>query len=135
VTRLLLDSSAYIAFKKQHPAVMEIVSHVELIFISPIVLGELRASFLLGSKRDRNERELQLFLHSPRVRVLTLDEETSDRYALIHVTLKNSGTPVAVNDLWIAASAMQHGLPVLTSDRDFQKIPQIMVHHFLALPS
>ena len=34
------------------------------------------------------------------------------------------------NDLWIAASAMQHGLPILTSDRDFQKIPQIIVRHF-----
>jgi tRNA(fMet)-specific endonuclease VapC len=133
VTRLLLDSSAYIAFKKRHPAVLEIVSQAELIFISPIVLGELRAGFLLGSKRDRNERELQLFLHAPRIRVLALDEETSDRYALIHVTLKKAGTPVAVNDLWIAASAMQHGLPVLTSDRDFQKIPQILVHHFSVL--
>jgi hypothetical protein len=27
-------------------------------------------------------------------------------------------------------SAMQHGLPILTSDRDFQKIPQVIVHHF-----
>lgn len=133
MTRLLLDSSAYIAFKKRHPAVMEIVSQAELIFISPIVLGELRAGFLQGSKRDRNERELQLFLHSPRIRVLALDEETSDRYALIRVTLKKAGTPVAVNDLWIAASAMQHGLPVLTSDRDFQKISQILVHHFSVL--
>jgi tRNA(fMet)-specific endonuclease VapC len=133
VTRLLLDSSAYIAFKKRHPAVLEIVSQAELIFISPIVLGELRAGFLLGSKRDRNERELQLFLHAPRIRVLALDEETSDRYAVIRVTLKKAGTPVAVNDLWIAASAMQHGLPVLTSDRDFQKIPQILVHHFSVL--
>lgn len=133
MTRLLLDSSAYIAFKKRHPAVMEIVSQAELIFISPIVLGELRAGFLQGTKRDRNERELQLFLHAPRIRVLALDEETSDRYAVIRVTLKKAGTPVAVNDLWIAASAMQHGLPVLTSDRDFQKIPQILVHHFSVL--
>jgi predicted nucleic acid-binding protein len=36
---------------------------------------------------------------------------------------------VASNDIWIAASAMQHGLPILTSDRDFQKIPQIIVRH------
>lgn len=64
-----------------------------------------------------------------------MDVETLERYAVIHVALKKAGTPVAVNDLWIAASAMQHGLPVLTSDRDFQKIPQIMVRHFSALPT
>lgn len=39
--------------------------------------------------------------------------------------------PGYANDIWIAASAMQHGLPILTSDRDFQNISQVIVRHFL----
>jgi predicted nucleic acid-binding protein len=130
MTRLLLDSSAYIAFKKKHPEVIEALPQAEEIWMSPIVLGELRAGFLQGTKRESNERELRMFLESPRVSVLAADDETSERYATIRVALKKAGTPVAANDLWIAASAMQHGLPILTSDRDFQKIPQVIVCHF-----
>jgi len=64
------------------------------------------------------------------VSVLAIDDETADRWAIIAAFLKKAGTPVAANDIWIAASAMQHGLPILTSDRDFQKIPQVIVRHF-----
>ncbi|HYV41735.1 MAG TPA: PIN domain-containing protein [Thermoanaerobaculia bacterium] len=64
--------------------------------------------------------ELAQFLASPRARVLGLDEETADRYAVILNSLWSAGTPIPTNDVWIAASAMQHGFRVVTADQHFQ---------------
>jgi tRNA(fMet)-specific endonuclease VapC len=131
MSRILLDTSSYSALFRKHHAIVQLVESAESLYLTPIVMGELRAGFLLGRRGEENERELREFLQSPRVNVLTIDDETADRWAVIAAFLKKSGTPVASNDIWIAASAMQHGLPILTSDRDFQKIPQVIVHHFL----
>ena len=82
MTRLLLDRSAYIAFKKRHPEVLEILPQAEEIWLSPIVLGELRAGFLQGSKRESNERELRMFLESLRVSVLITGFPSSPQTAI-----------------------------------------------------
>jgi predicted nucleic acid-binding protein len=130
MTRLLLDTSAYIAAKKNHPAVAEVLAHADEITVNPIVLGELRAGFLQGRKTEANERELRAFLESPRVALHPVDEETADCYAVIRTTLRKAGTPISTNDIWIAATAMQHGFPILTSDADFKKIPQVIARYF-----
>ena len=44
--------------------------------------------------------------------------------------LRRQGTPVSPNDLWIAASAAEHGLTVITLDGDFDRIPQVLVRKF-----
>ena len=62
--------------------------------------------------------------------MVVIDEDTAHRYAVIHDYLRREGTPVAPNDLWIAASAAQHGLTVVTLDGDFSLIPQVLVQRF-----
>ena len=59
-----------------------------------------------------------------------IDDETSHRYAAIHDHLRRKGTPVSPNDLWIAASAAQHGLMVVTLNGDFDVIPHVLVRKF-----
>jgi tRNA(fMet)-specific endonuclease VapC len=128
VTRILLDTSAYSALLRGHQAeTLRQVQEAEEILVNPVVLGELKAGFRRGSRRRKNERELAAFLASPRVRLVSIDEETSERYAAILHSLRTAGTPIPTNDVWIAASAMQHALPVFTADEHFQRVPQILV--------
>ena len=126
MTRLLADTSAYSAFLRGNAGVKALFQKVDEIVVNPVVLGELRAGFLAGAHLRKNERELELFLRSARVSVAPIDKGTSACYAAIVHGLRVAGTPVPTNDIWIAASAMQHGLLVATTDRHFAQIPQIL---------
>ncbi len=59
-----------------------------------------------------------------------MDAETAERYGAIVHALRTAGTPIPTNDLWIAASAMQHGLRVLTTDAHYNRVAQILVEFF-----
>ena len=127
MSRVLLDTSAYSGILRGDPGLARAMQEADEIAINAIVLGELKAGFRRGRHREKNERELAGFLASPRVRVLGLDEESADRYAVILDSLRSAGNPIPTNDVWIAASAMQHGFRVLTTDQHFGKVPQIVV--------
>jgi tRNA(fMet)-specific endonuclease VapC len=128
--RLLLDTSAYSAFMKGHAEISAAVQGNEEIFLNSIILGELIAGFIKGGRRRKNENELRRFLASPRVGVLDVTEETAERYAVILNSLWRAGTPIPTNDIWIAASAMEHGLRVVTTDDHYQKVPQVLIDYF-----
>ncbi len=98
--------------------------------LTPLVIGELFFGFLGGGLEARNRGLLGEFVESPRVAVLSLDEETAERYAVIRDYLREQGKPVPVNDLWIAASAAQHGLRLLTLDDHFKRMPQVLAEYF-----
>jgi tRNA(fMet)-specific endonuclease VapC len=127
MSRLLLDTSAYSAIRRGDERLRELTQEAQEIHLSPIVLGELRAGFLKGERPAENEAQLQEFLASTRCHVPAIDEETAHRYGAIHDYLRRRGTPVSPNDLWIAASAAQYGLRVVTLDGDFDRIPQVLV--------
>ncbi len=98
--------------------------------MNPVILGELLAGFMRGRRTTKNAKELTTFLSSPRVRIVVVDGETAERYAVIFDSLRGAGTPIPTNDIWIAATAMQHGLRLLTGDTHFRKVPQVIAEYF-----
>lgn len=57
--------------------------------------------------------------------VLPADQETADVYARIKQTLRTKGRPIPDNDLWIAATAIQHQLGLLNRDAHFDEIDEL----------
>ncbi len=125
MSRILLDTSALSAFFRGHAGIVEATRAADRIAVSPIVLGELGTGFRGGGRLERNRELLSKFLQSPRVRTLNLDAETAERYAQIYDSLRRAGTPIPTNDIWIAASAMQFGLLLVTTDGHFERVVQI----------
>lgn len=127
MSRVTLDTSAYSAFKRGHAGVVGHLRRADEILLPSVVLGELLGGFEAGQQSRRNRDELALFRGSPRVRLVPIGEATAERYAVIYASLRSRGQPIPTNDLWIAASTMEHGTELVTLDRDFTHVPQILV--------
>lgn len=119
---ILIDTSAYTAFMLGEGAAVEVVAHAERICLNSIVLGELLGGFAAGAHEARNRAELARFIDSPRVEVVPVTALTADSYALVFSSLRRKGQPIPTNDLWIAASALEHSAALLTSDTHFGHI-------------
>ena len=130
--KIMLDTSAYADFLRGNPEIKVSLQQADEIFLNPVILGELIAGFIMGRSEKKNRAILQDFLSSARVKIIEIDEETSERYAAIVSHLRKRGTPIPTNDLWIAASAMQHGFKVLTTDKHYLQVPQIITEFYQA---
>lgn len=119
---VLVDTNAYVAFLRGDADVAEVVGYADRLYLNSVVLGELLAGFAVGNRGARNRMELTRFLESPRVGVVPVTAETADSYALVYASLRRKGQPIPVNDLWIAASALEHGLALLSLDAHFAQV-------------
>ena len=119
---ILIDTNAYVAFKRGHQCILEIFQYAETLVMSPIVLGELFSGFEHGNKTKKNRIELQQFLHSSRIRIFSLTSDTANFYSQIYFSLKKKGKPIPSNDMWIAAQALENGCVLCSFDKHFQMI-------------
>jgi len=120
--KILLDTSAYVGFKRNDADIVEIITGADLILFSVVVLGELLFGFRSGTRFKKNLTELNRFLAHDAVETVSAGKITADRYSRIASQLKRQGTPIPTNDIWIAAQTMEHGAELITTDAHFDKI-------------
>lgn len=100
----------------------EAIATARIVYVSVITLGELEAGFELGTRAEENRSRLTEFLAAPFVAVLPVTPDVSRVYGRLFAQLRRAGTPIGLNDIWIAASAIDAGSQVITFDADFKKI-------------
>ena len=125
MSALILDANAYSNFMRGDAAMARAVRGAHEVHLPLIVLGELLAGFAAGSHTKSNREILARFMVEPRAHLMYLDEKTAQQYADVYKWLRDSGRPIPANDLWIAALARQHRMPLLTLDKHFAGIPGV----------
>jgi tRNA(fMet)-specific endonuclease VapC len=123
--RVLLDTNRYTDFCRGDAEPVEVLETAEEIYLPFIVVGELRAGFAVGRHGPENDRLLREFLLESGVRVLYADDQTTHHYAAIYRQLRQQGTPIPTNDMWIGAVAIQHSLLLYARDTHFDHLPQL----------
>jgi len=124
--RLALDTNRYRDVFNGEPETLQVLEEAEVVVLPFIVVGELRAGFAGGQRRAENELALRRFLLKPGVEVFFADEQTTHHYANLYRQLRQQGTPIPTNDIWIAALAVQHDLVLHARDKHFDRLPQLV---------
>jgi predicted nucleic acid-binding protein len=119
-SRGLLDTSVLIAVESGRPLRVEAMP--ETTAISMVTRAELRVGILVAEDIETRDRRLMTFDLANRILALPVDEAVTRAWAQMRAYVGASGKKVRVNDMWIAATAAAHEIPVVTQDTDFDAL-------------
>ena len=113
----LLDTSVFIALELDRQIHAGMLPDESV--ICPVTIAELHAGVLIAGNVDVRAQRLGTLESITDIEVLAIDAEVAAEWARLRVHLAEAGRRVNVNVLWIAATALANGLPVVTQDDDF----------------
>ena len=123
----LADTSVFVAHESGRPLRVEALP--DRLAVSVITIGELRAGVLAAGDLATRDRRLATLTAVLALDPIPVDEDVAAAWARLRVSLRDRGQRMAVNDSWIAATALALGVPVVTQDDDYVEVPGLAVIH------
>jgi predicted nucleic acid-binding protein len=125
VTRALADTSVFIAREANRPLRFELLP--DELAVSIITVGELRTGVLAADDVQTRDRRLATLMDVSALDPLPVDDHVAEAWARLRVLLRDAGKRMPVNDSWIAATALAHGVPIVTQDDDYVEVGDLTV--------
>jgi len=117
---IVADSNIFIDLMKGDADIASKLDTFDEIYLSPVVLVELNFGAYRSANPEKNLQKIAAAIHN--CKLLTIDAVTAELFVTIKLSLFAKGNPIPENDIWIAASSLQHQLPVYTNDKHFLEI-------------
>ncbi|MDP9116564.1 MAG: type II toxin-antitoxin system VapC family toxin [Actinomycetota bacterium] len=122
MTRGLLDTSVFIAKENRNVAASNLPDQLA---VSVVTHAELSAGVLEAADLDVRARRLVTLTTVAEMNPIPIDLAVAETWARLRVYLANARRRANVNDMWIAATALTLGIPVVTQDHDFDVIAEL----------
>jgi len=123
----LADTSVFIA--RETGRVLRVDALPDVLGVSVITIGELRAGVLAAGDVDTRDRRLVTLTQALALEPVPVDERVADAWARLRIQLRDRGQHMPVNDSWIAATAVALQVPVVTQDDGYLELPGLAVIH------
>ncbi len=123
--RYLFDTNIVIAFLTDDAEVTRRLSETDEVYVSSTVVGELFYGASHSTHVDKNVARIEKFLRD--AVSLVCDNITARFYGDIKTLLRRKGRPIPGNDIWIASTARQHLLTLVTRDEHFDDVDDLPI--------
>jgi hypothetical protein len=120
----LIDTSIYVGWEQGRPLLGDPPSSTA---VSIITVAELRAGVLAAADAKSRSIRLETLMRALATVPLPVDSPVAVAWAELRGRLRERGRKMPVNDSWIAATAIAHGMPVVTQDDDYAGVPGLEV--------
>ena len=127
MSEIALDTNTYSALTGGNAHIEDLLQSAERVVFPFIVVGELLSGFRNGTREKRNREQLFQLLDSNTSEIIYADMQTAEYYASIFADLRRKGRTIPTNDIWIAAIALQHELPLCTFDSHFDYVDGLTI--------
>lgn len=123
MSRALIDTNIFVA--RETGRSLDLSKIPDELAVSVVTVAELQLGVLTAGDTATRQRRLITFRDALAFNPIEITVQIADAWASLRLFLRGTKSSLTINDLWIAATALALGVPLVTQDQDLVGLPNI----------